>query len=615
MNIETLSPKITGLIQRVLPLDMFTNDLFEKQMFWNCLALAYFVLMILIYLRRRKLKVDCWFCGMKSSISKADQSWWFCSSCEQFNGFDEDGDYKREIPDMFSTANSCPRFCQISKDKQTQRNIMCDQCQRNQLVKMEKLRAFEPVDERTFEWEAMEYEGYLNERYGLCAICRLSFKDEINQQNTQIREMYSEEFEKQKPKSRLRKLKRKKNGFTIIRNYRKLLPLLLFLLSLLPLNIYKWNLEMEMKEMLLLVTSGTALVFNIILFLKRSRFHWLQAVSFVLWSNLLFNTYKKRSVKTPLTLKMTTGVELASFVLQCVRYIYRKWKERKYIKGRKSKLDRLTPNKSRGFLDDSTITSFESDLGSEYTADAKSVDLSPERGRAVITPHTNNRVVGNVVMETNIFETRSRDPSPERNQPTMTYVGESSKANNVDKRKDAPDLLQGHLNDMFIGRKRDNTQTSTRDASANHVVAALKYNKVRRTESMPSLAKQPLIRPATFLYSGSSRSETTEMERNNNEIVCKREQPVTNDSNINEVVSQRETLRPDPDFLVSQQRETISNLQTDSLGSQFVETDQKTAKTFPWKFVFMTIFLLSVVVNGVFCTFLYVKNENLLNFF
>ena len=55
----------------------------------------------------------------------------------------------------------------------------------------------------------MEYEGYLNERYGLCAMCQLSFKNEINQQNTQIKEMYSEEFEKRKPKSGLRKLKRK----------------------------------------------------------------------------------------------------------------------------------------------------------------------------------------------------------------------------------------------------------------------------------------------------------------------------------------------------------------------------------------------------------------------
>ena len=95
-----------------------------------------------------------------------------------------------------------------------------------------------------------------------------------------------------------------------------------------------------------------------------------------------------------------------------------------------SKLDRLTPNKTRGFLDDSTITSLESDLGSEYTTDAKSVDLSPERGRAVIT---NNLLVGNVVREPNVFETRSRDQSPERGQLVMApgSSGESSKGASV----------------------------------------------------------------------------------------------------------------------------------------------------------------------------------------
>ena len=35
----------------------------------------------------------------------------------------------------------------ILLEKQTKQSIMCDQCQRNQLIKIEKLRAFEPVDE------------------------------------------------------------------------------------------------------------------------------------------------------------------------------------------------------------------------------------------------------------------------------------------------------------------------------------------------------------------------------------------------------------------------------------------------------------------------------------
>ena len=87
-----------------------------------------------------------------------------------------------------------------------------------------------------------------------------------------------------------------------------------------------------------------------------------------------------------------------------------------------SKLDRVTANRSRGFLDDSTITSLSDDLGSEYT-DTKSLDFSPERGRAAFPPRTNNLTSGNIVRDANIFETRSRDPSP---QARSTVAGETA---------------------------------------------------------------------------------------------------------------------------------------------------------------------------------------------
>lgn len=76
---------------------------------------------------------------------------------------------------------------------------------------------------------------------------------------------------------------------------------------------------------------------------------------------------------------------------------------------------------------------------------------------------------------------------------------------------------------------------SRQDTSANHVVAALKYN-ITRSNSVLSMAKPPLIRPATFLYnSKNARVENptsplpTVTKDNNNydnsvtsRIVCKR---------------------------------------------------------------------------------------------
>ena len=61
----------------------------------------------------------------------------------------------------------------------------------------------------SFDWEFSEYEKYINEKYGLCKTCDIAFKREIKEQDTQIREMYSEEFNKLKPFRGLRKLRKK----------------------------------------------------------------------------------------------------------------------------------------------------------------------------------------------------------------------------------------------------------------------------------------------------------------------------------------------------------------------------------------------------------------------
>ena len=75
---------------------------------------------------------------------------------------------------------------------------------------------------------------------------------------------------------------------------------------------------------------------------------------------------------------------------------------------------------------------------------------------------------------------------------------------------------------LFIG--------SRLDTSANHVVAALKYN-ITRSSSLPSVAKPPLIRPATFLY--NSKNTRVENPTQSPPVIYK------DDSNADDAVTSR----------------------------------------------------------------------------
>lgn len=57
----------------------------------------------------------------------------------------------------------------------------------------------------------------------------------------------------------------------------------------------------------------------------------------------------------------------------------------------------------------------------------------------------------------------------------------------------------------------------------NHVVAALKYN-IKPSESLPSMVKPPLIRPATFLYNGNASRLNESDKKTSSSVGHKREE-------------------------------------------------------------------------------------------
>ncbi|XP_043070801.1 uncharacterized protein LOC6571201 [Drosophila grimshawi] len=127
---------------------------------------------------RYNIKVNCWFCNDNTHVPFPERNSWTCPLCEQYNGFNADGDYNREI---LAQRDCSGRQSNPNLSKRTEascatelagmNNGLCDQCNEAQRLKIEKLAQFEPKSESRFEQELKLYQSELEQRYRLCSSC------------------------------------------------------------------------------------------------------------------------------------------------------------------------------------------------------------------------------------------------------------------------------------------------------------------------------------------------------------------------------------------------------------------------------------------------------------
>ena len=124
-------------------------------------------------------KVSCWFCSNRQTIKFSERNSWICHECDQYNGFNKDGDYNKEIrgqktdvPVLMTKkfANSY----EATKEGSTPK--LCDPCNRNQELKMYQLKQFEPDDSNNEDEELAQYTAHLERTYRLCRSCKTDRK-------------------------------------------------------------------------------------------------------------------------------------------------------------------------------------------------------------------------------------------------------------------------------------------------------------------------------------------------------------------------------------------------------------------------------------------------------
>uniref|UniRef100_A0A3P9IW24 Transmembrane protein 201 n=1 Tax=Oryzias latipes TaxID=8090 RepID=A0A3P9IW24_ORYLA len=138
--------------------------------------------------------VNCWFCNQNTVVPYGNRNCWDCPNCDQYNGFQENGDYNKPIPAQYTEhlnhvvsgtqpLSETPRSlhwvnCQM---------LLCRKCNNNQSAKIKQLASYTPRDDKYYDEEIEVFKHHLEQTYKLCRPCKTAVEYYIKYQNRQLR--------------------------------------------------------------------------------------------------------------------------------------------------------------------------------------------------------------------------------------------------------------------------------------------------------------------------------------------------------------------------------------------------------------------------------------------
>lgn len=135
-----------------------------------------------------KSKVTCHFCNNESSVFIVYKNSWTCQSCNQYNGFNKDGDYNKPIPEMQKENKKtfCLNAPATPKKQVEATNLLCGRCNASQEQKLKDLSNFEATNDDRFDEEYKVYKQKLDHIYDLCRLCKQKLNQHLTRQDNQI---------------------------------------------------------------------------------------------------------------------------------------------------------------------------------------------------------------------------------------------------------------------------------------------------------------------------------------------------------------------------------------------------------------------------------------------
>uniref|UniRef100_A0A672QRB4 Transmembrane protein 201 n=1 Tax=Sinocyclocheilus grahami TaxID=75366 RepID=A0A672QRB4_SINGR len=138
------------------------------------------------------VKVNCWFCNQDTIVPYGNRNCWDCPYCEQYNGFQENGDYNKPIPAQYMEHLNHGVSAGVPETPKTLQwvncqMLLCKKCNNNQTLKIKQLASFIPRDDENYDEEIEVYKHHLEQTFKLCRPCQTAVEYYIKHQNRQLR--------------------------------------------------------------------------------------------------------------------------------------------------------------------------------------------------------------------------------------------------------------------------------------------------------------------------------------------------------------------------------------------------------------------------------------------
>ncbi|KAG9332776.1 hypothetical protein JZ751_014875 [Albula glossodonta] len=140
------------------------------------------------------VNVNCWFCNQDTVVPYGNRNCWDCPNCEQYNGFQENGDYNKPIPAQYMEHLNHGVSAGFSKHEYPKtlqwvncQMLLCKKCNNNQSLKIKQLSSFIPREDDKYDEEIEVYKHHLEQTYKLCRPCQTTVEYYIKHQNRQLR--------------------------------------------------------------------------------------------------------------------------------------------------------------------------------------------------------------------------------------------------------------------------------------------------------------------------------------------------------------------------------------------------------------------------------------------
>ncbi|KAM4562574.1 transmembrane protein 201 [Odontesthes bonariensis] len=138
--------------------------------------------------------VNCWFCNQNTVVPYGNRNCWDCPNCDQYNGFQENGDYNKPIPAQYMEhlnhgVSGSPPSSETPKTLQwvNCQMLLCRKCNNNQSTKIKQLASYIPRDDENYDEEIEAYKHHLEQTFKLCRPCQTAVEYYIKYQNRQLR--------------------------------------------------------------------------------------------------------------------------------------------------------------------------------------------------------------------------------------------------------------------------------------------------------------------------------------------------------------------------------------------------------------------------------------------